>query len=71
MVVGKIMKQFLSKYGRHFWLFPLVVSLYSWYDLFFQQGGDLFLTLVFSGFTYYFYLKGTGKLKDKDDIFLK
>ena len=71
MVVGKTMKQFLSKYGKHFWLFPLVVSLYSWYDLFFQQGGDLFLTLVFSGFTYYFYLKGIGKLKDKDDIFLK
>ena len=65
------MKQFLSKYGRHFWLLPLVISLYSWYDLLFHDEGDLFFPLFFSGFTYYFFLKGTGKLKDENDPFVK
>jgi len=39
------MKKILSKYGRHFWLFPLIVSLYSWYDLFFQERGETYFWL--------------------------
>jgi len=65
------MKQFLSKYGRNFWLLPLVISLFFWFDLLFHDEGDLFFTLFFSGFTYYFFLKGTGKLKDENDPFVK
>ena len=64
------MKNFLSKYGRHFWIIPLTISLYSWYDFFFSEG-DLFDALVFTGFTFYFFLKGTGKLDDENDPFMK
>ena len=38
---------------------------------FMRLNGDFFLVLMFGALTYYFYLKGTGKLKDEDDPFVK
>ena len=38
---------------------------------FIKLDGDFFFVLMFGALTYYFYLKGTGKLKDEDDPFVK
>ena len=65
-----MIKNFLTKYGRHFWILSLLVTLLSLYQ-FIKLDGDLFLVLMFGALTYYFYLKGTGKLKDEDDPFVK
>ena len=65
-----MIKNFLSKYGRHFWILSLLVTLLSLYQ-FIKLNGDLFIVLMLGALTYYFYLKGTGKLKDEDDPFVK
>ena len=54
------MKGLLAKYGRHFWVLALAVSLFAWYDLLFDRG-SLFDALMLSGLTYYFFLTGTGR----------
>jgi hypothetical protein len=42
----------------------------SLHDFFFKDG-DLFIALMLSGCSYYFFLKGTGRLLDKDDPFVE
>ena len=64
------MKNFLAKYGKHFWIVSLFVTIPSLYD-FFLKDGDLFIALMLSGCSYYFLLKGTGRLLDKDDPFVE
>ena len=64
------MKGLLAKYGRHFWVVALAVSLFAWYDLLFDRG-SLFDALMFSGLTYYFFLTGTGRLTNENDPFSK
>ena len=60
------MKNFLSKYGRHFWILPAIMSLLCWYDVFTNdEGGDLFLSAFFTGLTYWFYGMSIGKFKYK------
>jgi len=67
------MKNLLSKYGKHFWYLPLVVSLWSWWAFFSlpMQLRDIWSPLFLSAFAYYFFLKGTGRLTDKDDPFVE
>ncbi len=65
-----MIKKFLKKYGRHFWIISLIFTLLSLYQ-FIELNGNLFIVLMFGVLTYYFYLKGTGKLKDVDDPFAK
>ena len=65
-----MIKKFLEKYGRHFWVLCLIVTLVSLYQ-FIKLDGGLFFVLMFGALTYYFYLKGTGKLKDEDDPFVE
>ena len=69
----KIMKNLLSKYGKHFWYLPLVVSLWSWWAFFSlpMQLRDIWSPLFLSAFAYYFFLKCTGRLTDKDDPFVE
>ena len=64
------MKNLLSRYGKYFWLIPFTLSLISWYSLFFGNE-EIFDTLLFSAFTYYFYLRCTGKLTDDNDPFVQ
>ncbi|MDB9737870.1 hypothetical protein OAB45_01645 [Gammaproteobacteria bacterium] len=64
------MRKFLTKYGRHFWILSLLVTLISLWQLT-RSTGDPFHVFMFGAFTYYFYLKGTGKLKDEDDPFVE
>jgi len=67
------MKNLLSKYGKHFWYLPLVVSLLSWWAFFSlpMQLRDIWGPLFLSTFAYYFFLKCTGRLTDKDDPFVE
>jgi len=66
------MKNLLSKYGKHFWYLPLVVSLLSWWVFFSSMRlGEIFFPLFLSAFAYYFFLKCTGRLTDKDDPFVE
>ena len=61
-----MIKSFLAKYGRHFWIISLSVTIYAIYDLFYDEG-DLLSVLMLSGFTYYFFLKGTGRLSEENE----
>ena len=63
-----VMKGLLSKYGKHFWLVSLAVTVFTWINLIFRDG-ELFLPIMFSFLTYYFFLKGTGLLPDEKDPF--
>jgi len=62
------MKRLLAKYGKYFWLVSLAITVSMWIDLIFRDG-DLFLPIMFSLLTYYFFLKGTGRLPDEKDPF--
>ena len=66
------MKEWLSKCGKHFWYLPLLVSLWSWWVFFSVplRLGDVFSPIFLSAFAYYFFLKCTGRLTDKDDPFV-
>jgi len=65
-----LIKKFLENYGRHFWILSLLVTLLSLY-LFIESNGEFYIVLIFSALTFYFYLKGTGKLKEEDDPFIE
>jgi hypothetical protein len=67
------MKNLLSKYGKHFWYLPLIVSLWSWWAFFSldMQLRDIWAPLFLSAFAYYFFLKCTGRLTDEDDPFVE
>ena len=60
------MKNILKKYGHYFWVIPLIFSLMGWYEIFFRDNGDYFMTIMISGLTYYFWGVGTGRIIDKD-----
>ena len=61
-----MIKKFLAKYGRHFWISSLVVTSYAAYDLFFDEG-DLFSVVMLAACTYYFFLRGKGRLSKTED----
>tara|TARA_Y100000748_G_scaffold200954_1_gene168370 strand:+ start:377 stop:571 length:195 start_codon:yes stop_codon:yes gene_type:complete len=64
------MKSFLVKYGQYFWTITLIPTLWSWVDLFIDDG-DFFFTIFFTGFSIYFYMLGTGRLTADKDPFRK
>jgi len=58
------MKNLLAKYGRHFWLVPLSITIYATYDYLFDNGdwGDIvFLSII----TYLLFIDRNGKLEEK------
>jgi len=58
------MKKILAKYGRHFWMISLFVTIYTIYDFFYDEG-DFFSVVMFCVLTLLFYLQGQGKLKEE------
>ena len=60
------MKNFLKKYGQHFWILPLIFSIVEWHRILVVGDGDLFMGIILGGFTYYFWAVGTGRIIDKD-----
>ncbi len=60
-----MIKKLLAKYGRHFWLVPLTVTIYTIYDYFFNNE-DWSDIVMLSFITYLFFIDRNGKL-DKND----
>ena len=65
-----MIKNFLAKYGRHFWIISLFVTIIATHDFLYDEG-DFFSVLMLGGLTYYFFLKGTGRLLEEDDPFVQ
>ena len=60
-----MIKKLLAKYGRHFWIVSLSVTIYATYDFAFNEG-DFGSILMLSVLTYVFFIERNGKL-DKND----
>ena len=60
-----MIKKLVAKYGRHFWLVSLSVTIYATYDFAFNEG-DFGSILMLSVLTYVFFIERNGKL-DKND----
>tara|TARA_B100000768_G_scaffold168700_1_gene173741 strand:- start:47 stop:226 length:180 start_codon:yes stop_codon:yes gene_type:complete len=59
------MKKLLAKYGRHFWLVSLAVTIFAAYDFFYNEG-SFFDILMLSAFTLVFYWQGQGKSEEEE-----
>ena len=60
-----MIKKLLAKYGRHFWIVSLSVTIYATYDFVFNEG-DFGSILMLSVFTYVFFIERNGKLNESD-----
>jgi hypothetical protein len=60
----KNMKKLLVKYGRHFWLVPLSVTIYTIYDYLFNNA-DCSDIVMLSFITYLFFIDRNGKPEEK------
>ena len=60
----KNMKKLLAKYGRHFWLVPLSVTIYTIYDYLFNNA-DWSDIVMLSFITYLFFIDRNGKPEEK------
>ena len=60
-----MIKRLLAKYGRHFWIVSLSVTIYATYDFDLNEG-DFGSILMLSVLTYVFFIERNGKL-DKND----
>ena len=58
------MKKLLAKYGRHFWLVSLAVTIFAAYDFFYNEG-SFFDILIISAAMLFFYWKSQ-EPEDKD-----
>ena len=58
------MKKLLAKYGRHFWLVPLSVTIYTTYDYLFNNA-DWSDIVMLSFITYLFFIDRNGKPEEK------
>ena len=54
------MKKLLAKYGRHFWIISLAITIFATYDFFYNEG-SFFDILMLSALTLLFYWQGQGK----------
>ena len=60
-----MIKKLLAKYGRHFWIVSLSVTIYATYDFVFNEG-DFGSILMLSVLTYVFFIERNGKLNEND-----
>ena len=60
-----MIKKLLAKYGRHFWIVSLSVTIYATYDFVFNEG-DFGSILMLSLLTYVFFIERNGKLNEND-----
>ena len=58
------MKKLLAEYGRHFWLVPLSVTIYTIYDYLFNNA-DWSDIVMLSFITYLFFIDRNGKPEEK------
>ena len=55
----------IKKYGKFFWVLPLLMSIRELYQILSQANGDILDLVMFIGFTYWFWGISVGKFKDK------
>jgi len=53
----------IKKYGKYFWVLPLLFSFRELYQIFYESKGDILDFIMFIGFTYYFWGMSVGKFK--------
>ena len=57
----------IKKYGKYFWILPLIFSIRESYQILYGTLGDIPDLLMFIGFTYYFWGMSVGKFKWKKE----
>jgi hypothetical protein len=57
------MKKLLAKFGRHFWIISLFITIFATYDFIYREG-SFFDILMLSVFTLVFYWQGQRKLEE-------
>ena len=57
------MKDLVQKYGKYFWVFPLLVSFLELYQILYKTKGDVVDFIFFVGLSYYFWGMSVGKFK--------
>ena len=45
----------IKKYGKYFWVLPLLFSFRELYQILYETKGDILDLIMFIGFTYYFW----------------
>mgnify|MGYP001178556234 FL=1 len=53
----------IKKYGKYFWVLPLLFSFRELYQILYETKGDILDLIMFIGFTYYFWGMSVGKFK--------
>ena len=53
----------IKKYGKYFWILPLLFSFRELYQILYETKGDILDLIMFIGFTYYFWGMSVGKFK--------
>ena len=51
----------IKKYGKFFWVLPLLMSIRELYQILSQTNGDILDLVMFIGFTYWFWGISVGK----------
>ena len=57
------MKGLVQKYGRYFWVLPLLVFIRELYQVLYTTKGDILDLLIMVGMTYWFWGMSVGKFK--------
>ena len=57
------MKDLVQRYGKYFWVFPLLVSFLELYQILYKTKGDVVDFIFFVGLSYYFWGMSVGKFK--------
>ena len=55
----------IKKYGKFFWVLPLLMSIRELYQILSQTNGDILDIVMFIGFTYWFWGISVGKFKEE------
>tara|TARA_B100000214_G_scaffold354936_1_gene312242 strand:- start:616 stop:786 length:171 start_codon:yes stop_codon:yes gene_type:complete len=53
----------IKKYGRYFWVLPLLVSIRELYQVLYTTKGDILDFLIMVGMAYWFWGMSVGKFK--------
>ena len=53
----------IKKYGKYFWVLPLLFSIRELYQMLYTTKGDIFDFILMVGMTYWFWGMSIGKFK--------
>tara|TARA_B100000945_G_C20281486_1_gene548841 strand:+ start:439 stop:621 length:183 start_codon:yes stop_codon:yes gene_type:complete len=60
------MKNLVQKYGKYFWVLPLLFSIRELYQVFYTAKGDILDFVLMVGMTYWFWGMSVGKFPYKE-----